>query len=88
MQTEKLYTVESLKEFASVIRGEHKDWRGDKRANAEQFLLNIRRSTPLAACTFGHDIEENIQAFSDETGLPFRTLHQAANVLCNRVNSL
>lgn len=80
--------LDTVKEFAQIVRGEHPGWTGDRRSNGGFFLYTLRKDMPEFATALGQDIENNVKDFSDETGLPFRTLHQAANVLCGRTTDL
>lgn len=71
-----------MQEFAQIRRGEHPAWCGDRINNSEFFLRQIRRDMPEEAKAIAYDIERNLDAYSEETGLPQRTLEQAQRFLC------
>lgn len=70
-----------MQEFAQIRRGEHPAWSGDRINNSEFFLRQIRRDMPEQAKEMAYDIECNLEAYSEETGLPHRTLEQAQRYL-------
>lgn len=78
----------TVRELAKIIRGEHPNWRGDRVLNAETFLRDFRDQDLAAANAMGQAIEEDISYFSKQTDLPFKRLHQMANLLCKRVDTL
>jgi hypothetical protein len=80
--------IPTLREFAKIIRGEHPNWRGDRILNAETFLRDFRDQDLAASNAMGQAIEEDISYFSKQTDLPFKRLHQMANLLCKRVDTL
>lgn len=73
--------LETMKEFALIRRGEHPAWGGDRIENSECFLRQIRRDMPDEAKALAYDIECNLVDFSDETGLPERSLIHAQKIL-------
>lgn len=70
-----------MQEFAQIRRGEHPAWSGDRINNSEFFLRQIRSDMPEQAKAMAYDIECNLEAYSEETGLPPRTLEQAKRFL-------
>jgi len=70
-----------MQEFAQIRRGEHAAWTGDRINNGECFLRQIRRDMPEEATAIAYDIECNLDAYSEETGLPHRTLEVAQRYL-------
>lgn len=79
MQT--LDHLNTVKEFAQIVRGEHAGWSGDRRSNGGFFLYSIRKDMPEQAKDLAYDIECNMTDYMNETGLPERTLVQAQRVL-------
>jgi hypothetical protein len=73
--------LDTVNEFASIIRGEHPAYRGDRRENAGFFLRQIRNDMPEQAKQLAFDIECNLNDYIKATGLPERTLVQAQKVL-------
>jgi len=73
--------LSTIKEFASIVRGEHPAWSGDRRENGGCFLRTIRNDMPEQAKDLAFDIECNLADYVEETGLPERTLIQAQKVL-------
>lgn len=73
--------LNTIKEFASIVRGEHPAWSGDRRENGGFFLRTIRNDMPEQAKDLAFDIECNLADYVEETGLPERTLIQAQKVL-------
>lgn len=71
-----------MREFAQIRRGEHPAWSGDRINNSEFFLRQIRLDMPEEAKAIACDIECNLDDYSEETGLPQRTLEQAQRFLC------
>jgi hypothetical protein len=72
-----------MKEFTCIIRGEHSGYRGDKRYNAEVYLLGFVKHTPAFAKDVAWDLEQHLERYMKETNLPERTLIQAQRVLYN-----
>lgn len=70
-----------MQEFAQIRRGEHPSWQGDRINNSEWFLRRIRTDMPEEAKALAFDIECNLNDYSEETGLPHRTLEQAQRFL-------
>lgn len=79
MQT--LNHLDTVKEFAQIVRGEHTGWSGDRRRNGGHFLYIIAKDMPEQAKELAWDIECNLADYIEETGLPERTLVQAQRVL-------
>lgn len=73
--------LNTVKEFAQIVRGEHPGWRGDRRRNGGHFLYIIAKDMPEEAKGLAFDIECNLTDYMKETGLPERTLVQAQRVL-------
>lgn len=73
--------LDTINEFAAIVRGEHPGWTGDRRENGGAFLRIIRNDMPEAAKELAFDIECNLNDYVAETGLPERTLIQAQKVL-------
>jgi hypothetical protein len=80
--------LDVMQEFATIIRGEHPGWSGDKRENAGFFLRTLRNDMPEQAKALAFDVECNLNDFSELTGLPHRTLEQAQRVLYGQWASL
>lgn len=80
--------LDTVKEFASIVRGEHPAWSGDRRENGGCFLRTIRNDMPDQAKDLAFDIECNLEDYITETGLPERTLIQAQKVLYGQWASL
>lgn len=76
-----LKNIDTVNEFAKIVRGEHAEWRGDRRYNGGFFLYTMRKNSPEKAKDIAFDIECNLDAYIEETGLPERTLEQAQRVL-------
>ena len=70
-----------MQEFAQIRQGVHPAWRGDRIYNSEFFLRQIRNDMPEEARSMAVDLECNLDAYSEETGLPHRTLEQAQRYL-------
>lgn len=73
--------LETMQEFAKVIRGEHSGWTGDRIANAELFLYRIGTDMPSDAGKLADDLRANAGDFSDNTGLSPDRVRWAANRL-------
>jgi len=65
-----LNTLDTLKEYALIVRGNHTGWSGDRILNGEFFASTIRRDTPEEAARLAADVKANLKDLSDETGLP------------------
>jgi len=77
-----------VQEFASIVRGLHTGYRGDRRYNGGFFLYEIRYNNPDKATALAIDIDTNLMTYSDISGLPDRTLYQAVNVLFGKTFGL
>lgn len=72
--------------YTKIRRGEHPDWRGDRIYNADTFVYrtahkavgNWRQGDFIA-----EDIEANLAAYSDATGLPHSRLEFVAKQFRN-----
>lgn len=71
----------TLQEYAQIHRGEHPEWSGDDFSNGESFLLQVLGNTPGLAKEIAYDIECNLEAYSEEIGLPQVTLERAQRLL-------
>ena len=68
-------------EFAKIMRGEHLDYKGDRRYNGGFFLYSLVKADAVKAKDIAWDIECNIDLYMILTNLPERTLVQAQRVL-------
>jgi hypothetical protein len=73
--------LETIQEFAAIIRGEHPAWKGDRVRNGGFFLRQLHNDFPEEAKALAFDIECNLSSYIEETGLPERRLEQAQKVL-------
>ena len=67
-----LNTSDTMTELALIARGEHPAWKGDAARNAESFVWRIANDMPDEARALADDLENNIGAVCEETGLPPR----------------
>ncbi len=73
------------KELAAILRHEHPGWQGDKIMNAETFLRMLAHDMPEQAKAFADDMQANVNAFSDITGLSPDRIKWAVNRIVERL---
>ena len=73
------------KELAAILRHEHPGWQGDKIMNAESFLYMLARDMPEQAKALADDMQANVTAFSDITGLSPDRIKWAVNRIVERL---
>lgn len=52
-------------EFASIVRGKHPGWSGDRIANGEAFIRRFQRDTPWMAARIAHAIKTSPENYED-----------------------
>ena len=70
----KVGTVDFLAELALIVRGKHPAWEGDSCMNADSFVKRFARDFPEDASNILNDINSNLSAASEVSGLPPRRL--------------
>ena len=63
-----------IKEYASIRRGEHPAWDGDRIANGEYFAWTVGRDFPEDASSLIQSVKDATNEYSRLTGLPERSL--------------
>lgn len=66
--------IETLNEYALIVRNQHPAWRGDRVWNGEHFAWMVGRNFSGAAEAVCADITNNLANYSETTGLPVRSL--------------
>lgn len=77
----KIDGMETMKEFALIIRQQHPAWKGDRVLNGGAFLRKIFLDMPEDAKALAFDLECNAKDYSEETGIPEQRIFQASKVL-------
>lgn len=70
--------LDAIKEYASIRRGEHPSYTGDRIANSEEFAFRIGYDFPLDAPFFVQSLRDSTTEYQVLTGLPPRSLELMA----------
>ena len=77
-----------INEYASIRRGEHPAWDGDRIANSDYFAWTVGRDFPEDAMSLIQSVKDATNEYSRLTGLPERSLLIFCSECIKGINSI
>ena len=77
-----------IHELGTILRGEHPNWKGDRRENGYWFLKTIRGQFASESALLANELEHNLEKFCSECNISPRSAAMAELVLRGKLLSM